>query len=206
MKITVNSLPVAVLTGGETICPKDQATLSISITNGTPPYILDIENHGEVTINTTTADIFVSPLVTTSYKLLKVTDVNGCEAVNMVGAATVVVRELPEIVTGPSPRVTCEYGVVKFEVVATGTDLVYQWYVDKKDGLGFIPLSDAGIYYGAQTPILNLYGVTRDMDGYMFHVTVTTCGSTKQSADVKLTVNTVPEIVQQPKDTTIFNR
>ncbi|HQH24765.1 MAG TPA: PKD domain-containing protein [Bacteroidales bacterium] len=203
VKITVNSLPVAILTGGETICDGDPATLSISITNGTAPYEVYIENHGTETINGPDADILVYPSSTTTYRILSVRDVNGCDAVNMIGNATVIVRDLPHIVTEPVDRAICEYGVLNFSVVATGSDLDYQWYVDRQDGNGFVTLTDAGIFYGVQTPVLNLFGVTRDMDGYVFRVTVSTCGVTRISDDVNLTVNTAPEIQEQPKDTTI---
>ncbi len=203
VKITVNSLPVAVLTGGETICEGDPATLTINITSGTAPYQVEIENHGTETINGTDASILVYPSVTTTYTILSVTDANGCVAVNKIGSATVHVRDLPAIVTDPVDMEICEYGVLNFSVVATGSDLVYQWYVDRQDGNDFVNVTDAGIYYGAQTPVLNLFGVTRDMDGYQFRVTVSTCGVTEQSDDVLLRVNTVPEIVKQPRDTTI---
>jgi len=203
VKITVNSLPVAYLTGGATICPGEPATLTVTITDGQAPYQVNIENHGIETINGPGGDIIVSPADTTEYRILSVIDANGCEALNMIGTATVNVRDLPAIVDHPVDKVICEYGVTAFRVVASGSDLEYQWYLDKKDGNGFVTVTDAGIYYGAKTATLNLFGVTRDMDGFEFYVTATTCATTVHSDTVRLTVNTVPEIVEQPKDTII---
>ena len=207
IKMTVNPLPVAVLTGGATICPTETAILKVTLPAGTGPFELDIENHGVVTGYISDADIIVTPATTTTYRLLRVTDANNCEilspSTNLMGTATVTVRALPLITTPPVDKITCEYGVAVFSVVATGSDITYQWYVDKNDGFGFTAIADGGIYYGSQTATLNLFGTTRDMDGYDFRVIVSGCSTSVQPADVTLTVNTVPEIQTQPGDTTI---
>ena len=83
---------------------------------------------------------------------------------------------------------------------ATGADLTYQWYVNT--GSGFNPVADGGIYFGATNSTLSLFGVTRSMNGYIYHAEVTGCSSTVTSADATLTVNTAPEISTQPHDTT----
>ena len=48
-----------------------------------------------------------------------------------------------------------------------------------------------------------LFGTTRDMNNYVYHAEVTGCSNTVTSADAILTVNTVPEILDQPDDTII---
>ena len=150
------------------------------------------------------ADIVVSPAATTTYTLLSVKDADGCEVVspsgNLLGSATVTVRDLPAITTSPVSKTSCEFGMVNFNVAATGTDLTYQWY--ENTGSGFNPVADGGIYFGATSSSLSLFGVTRLMNGYVYHVVVTGCSSSVTSADAILTVNTTPEIAIQPKDTT----
>ena len=73
----------------------------------------------------------VSPAATTTYRLLRVKDANGCEVLspsaNLIGTATVTVRALPAITTSPVSKITCEFGIVTFSVAATGSDLTYQW-------------------------------------------------------------------------------
>ena len=91
--------------------------------------------------------------------------------------------------------------MVTFNVTATGTDLTYQWYVN--DGSGFAPVVDGGIYFGSSTSSLMLFGTTRLMNNYVYHAVVTGCSTNVTSADAVLTVNTVPEIVTQPLDSTI---
>ena len=105
VEILVNPKPVAVLTGGETICPSQTSILKVNMMVGTGPFELDIENLGTVTGYVSGADIVVSPAATTIYRLLRVRDANGCEVLspsaNLMGTATVTVRALPVITTSP---------------------------------------------------------------------------------------------------------
>ena len=63
--------------------------------------------------------------------------------------------------------------MVAYSVTATGTDLTYQWY--ENQGSGFNPVADGGIYFGATVPTLNLFGATRLMNSYVYHVVVSGC-------------------------------
>jgi len=78
--------------------------------------------------------------------------------------------------------------MVTFNVVATGTDLTYQWYLNT--GSGFNPVADGGVYFGATNSTLSIFGATRLMNGYIYHVVVTGCSSSVTSTDATLTVNT----------------
>jgi hypothetical protein len=204
VEILVNPKPVAILSGGETICPAQNSILKVNMMVGTGPFELDIDNLGTITGYVSGADITVTPAVTTTYKLLRVRDANGCQVLspsaNLLGSATVTVRSLPAITTSPVNKTICEYGMAAFNVVATGTDITYQWYVNT--GSGFNPVVDGGVYFGATNPTLSLFGATRTMSGYVYHVVVTGCSSSVNSADATLTVNTAPEFTAQPKDTT----
>jgi hypothetical protein len=197
VEIKVNARPIAILSGGATICPGDSAILQIELLSGTPPYDVVIENFGAVTDYRSEDTVYVKPLITTTYTLTSVVDSNGCAITtgspNLMGSATINVRDLPVITEDPADTTVCEYGMVTFEVEASGSDLIYQWYVD--DGSGPVAVTDGGIYFGAQTRELYLFGTTRDMDGYVYYADVTTCSTTVTSATATLYVNTVPEIV-----------
>jgi PKD repeat protein len=203
--VTVNPLPVAILTGGETICPAQTSILKVNMMVGTGPFELNIENHGTITGYVSGADIVVTPAVTTTYKLLSVKDANGCQVLspsaNLIGTATVTVRALPAITTSPVSKIACEFGIVTFSVAATGSDLTYQWLVN--EGSGFNPVTDGGVYFGATNSTLSIFGATRLMTTYVYHAVVTGCSTSVTSGDATLTVNTVPEIVTQPKDSTV---
>jgi len=205
VQVMVNPKPVAVLSGGETICPSQNSILKVNVMVGTGPFELDVANFGTITGYVSGADIIVSPGVTTVYTLTRVRDANGCEVIapsagNLIGSATVTVRALPAITSSPVSKTICEFGIATFNTVATGTDLTYQWYVNT--GSGFNPVADGGVYFGAANSTLSLFGATRLMTGYIYHVVVTGCLASVTSADATLTVNTVPEISIQPKDST----
>ncbi len=206
IKVLVNPLPLATLTGGEAICPGQTSKLTVNIPLGTGPFELDIENYPGLTIPgyVSGTDINVNPALTTTYKLLRVRDANGCvvtsPTANLTGQATVTVRALPSITTQPASKTTCEFGLVTLEAVAAGSDLTYQWYVN--DGTGFTAMTDVGVYIGSTTSALSIFGATRTMNGYVYHVIVSGCSVSLSSADANLTVNTSPEIQLQPVDST----
>ncbi len=206
--VTVNPLPVAILTGGGTICPAGVSNLAVNISMGTGPFDIDINNYPGTTINgyNSGTDIPVSPAALTTYTLLRLRDANGCQVTglpNLSGSATVTVREMPAINSPLPDQETCEYGMVTFNVFADGDDLTYQWYVDRKDGNGFVQVRDEGIYFGATMSTLSLFGATRDMKGYVYHVVITGCSKDVVSNDATLTVNTIPEITEQPEEKTV---
>ena len=206
VEVLVNPLPLATITGGETICPGQNSILKVNLPLGMSPFEIDIENYPGLTITgyASGTDIIVSPGATTTYRLLRVRDANGCTVTspttNLTGQATVTVRALPAITTSPVSKVTCEFGMVTFNVAATGSDLTYQWYVDQ--GAGFTPLTDAGVYIGSATSTLSIFGATRNMNGFVYHAAVTGCSVSVTSANAVLTVNTFPEIQLQPVDST----
>nr|HPR13648.1 PKD domain-containing protein [Bacteroidales bacterium] len=204
--ITVNPLPFATLSGGATICLGESAILNVNLPVGLGPFEVDIDpginrinyNSGE--------DIIVSPVNTTTYTITRVRDANGCEVTGLpylTGSATVTVKPDPLITLEPLSAETCEYGIVTFKVEASGIDNTYQWYEDRGLGAGFTQVVDTGLYFGATTPTLYLFGATRDMNGYVYRAVASSCGTDAFSNDVTLTVNTAPEIIFQPKDTTI---
>ncbi len=207
IQIAVNPLPIATLSGGETICPLGSSILKVTMAVGTGPFSIDIENYPGLTINgyVSGADIVVSPAITTTYRVLRVRDANGCQVVapspSIQGTATVTVDLLPSITSfTPSPAV-CEFTVATYKVVAGGTNLTYKWYVN--EGSGFNPISDGGTYFGSSTSDLQIFNTVRTMNGFIYHVVVSGCGNNAQSPDATLTVNVAPEITKHPSDATV---
>ena len=124
IEIRVNPLPIALLTGGETICPGQSSVLRVNLPAGLSPFTLDIENHGTVSGYVSGSDIVVTPAVTTTYRLLRVRDANNCEvnspSASLNGTATVIVSILPSITSfTPSPAV-CEYNLARFDCSCHG--------------------------------------------------------------------------------------
>jgi len=94
------------------------------------------------------------------------------------------VKALPGITLQPQDRATCEFGLVNFDVTATGSDLIYQWFVD--DGTGFIPVPTGGIYSGETSQTLQIWSAVRTMDNYKYHVMVSGCLPDVLSSDAIL--------------------
>ncbi len=208
LHITVHPRPVAILSGGATICPSESTNLTVDMMVGTGPYDVELTSSFDGSIVSVSGyssgdPIAVSPAATTTYTLTSVTDAHGCAVTpatypsNLSGTALVTVRLTPVIVTSPVDVTQCEYGVATFTVTATGTDVAYQWY---ENG---VALSDGGMYYGANNATLNIYGVLRDMDGNVYNAVASNCSTDVPSATAMLTVNTAPEITDQPDDATI---
>ncbi len=113
--------------------------------------------------------------------------------------ALLTVNTRPAIVSSPTDAVICENGDTSFTVSATGSDLTYQWEVDQ--GSGYSPVSDGGVYSGATTPTLTLTSPDRTYDGYKYRVLVSGyCTPAASSGIARLTINTAPEISDQPDD------
>ncbi len=114
---------------------------------------------------------------------------------------TVMVRELPSIVTQPVNSTTCEFGTVNFDVTASGEDISYLWYVDANTGT-FVPVT-GGNYSGQSSPTLQIWSTTRAMNNYKYHVVVSGCLPDAISDDVVLTVNQAPELTVHPSDLSV---
>jgi hypothetical protein len=101
----------------------------------------------------------------------------------------------PEIITQPLDQVVCDGGSASFTVVATGTDLTYQW---RK---GIVELDDlTENISGATTATLTIdpASLSDAVSDYNVVVTGLVDPFTATSINVSLTVNTAPEITLQP--------
>ncbi|MBT3198102.1 MAG: hypothetical protein HN344_10275, partial [Gammaproteobacteria bacterium] len=205
MEVVVNPMPSGLLTGGETICVGESSILNVAIGTGLPPYEVVIENLGTITDYASGDNIPVSPLATTTYRLLRITDNNGCEVLDgsgyLNGSATVNVRILPTITSDPTDVTICEYGMVTFDGAATGDDLLYSWEVN--DGSTWSDVINGGVYSGATTTTLTIFSALRGMNGYQYRLNATTCATTATTNVANLFVQTSPEITAQPTDSTI---
>ncbi len=95
------------------------------------------------------------------------------------------------IVAQPQPIVACEGDRVTFDLVATGTDLLYQWEYD--DGSGFQILNDGAGISGSQSANLVIDPVTLGQDGWVFRGQVSNdCFGSINSQTATLEVLTLP--------------
>ena len=125
--ITINSLPIATLSGDGSICEGGATNLSIVTTNGAPLYDIEYTNGTE---NFTLTDIGDSTGVSTAtmglYNLVSVIDQNGCEATTLNGQANVNINPLPDV------------ALVAYPLQTEITDPLIN-FIDKSTYLSLIP-------------------------------------------------------------------
>jgi len=65
---------------------------------------------------------------------------------------------------------------------------------------GFNPVADGGVYFGATNSTLSIFGATRLMNGYIYHVVVTWMFIIRYSRLMQPSLLIQSEITAQPKD------
>ncbi|TRX48142.1 immunoglobulin domain-containing protein [Fulvivirga sp. M361] len=158
----------AVLSGVSSICEGDNANLSVNLSGGTAPYTLQIDNGvGLISSYSSGSNIIVSPSSTTTYNLISAVDNDGCAAASVSGTPMVTVVSNPVITSFPSSKSVCSGSGTSFSVVASGTSLGYQWF------LNGTPISGGAIYGGSFTsPTLTISNVS-GLGGSNYSVVVT---------------------------------
>ncbi len=117
-------------------------------------------------------------------------------------AALLTVNTAPEIIAQPVASSICENTNTSFSVVAQGTAITYQWFVDT--GSGFTAVSNGGVYAGATSNTLTLTNVPRTYDNYRYRVEVEgTCIPKAISQTVQLDVSIETIINTHPADSAI---
>lgn len=128
--VTVNPLPVALITGNSTVCNGVQANLNIAFT-GTAPFTYTYSdgsnNFGPFNTNSNNISIPVSPSNTTTYSMISVND-NNCSG-TISGSATVTVNQLPSASLSGSP-IICNGQNTSLTINFTGTPPFVYSYTD----------------------------------------------------------------------------
>ena len=130
--ITITSAPSSsILSGTATICNGASTNLIATITGGTSPYDVTIDN-GVGTINNYNSgdNISVSPASSTTYSITSVTDATGCPSVGISGTPTITVNPLPTATIGATTPVCSDDGTT-LTINLTGTA---DWIVKYSDG------------------------------------------------------------------------
>ena len=126
-RIIVNPLPEGTL-GGDVVCLGDTAFLTFMATVGTPPFSIVIDglnsnnpiNAGQGNGNPVWT--FINPPVgSTNYRLLSITDANGCvRTSNPIDSADIVVNPLPTGNLLLAPTTICEGGEAFLSFAGSG--------------------------------------------------------------------------------------
>ncbi len=164
------------------------ATASDNCSGATVTYSVDGAPVGN-TLNNVSFSVAGSPHAVVA----TVTDAAGKTA---SCSFAVTVNEKPSVIAQPVGDAVCLSGDYEFTVTVGGAaPLSYQW---RKNGN---PLSNGGVYSGADTDALNISGLTAAEAGSYDVVVSNNCGSVT-SAPATLSVSSAPYITQQPANQT----
>jgi gliding motility-associated-like protein len=181
--VTVNQLPQGTL-AANTICvgATGQLTFKSSVA-GTGPYTI-VYSDGTTSytasrvVSAVPFDVLVSPIATTTYSIVSVTDASGCirDAGFTAPTAVLTVNDLPAITSQPVSVTNSAGTATTFEVAATGTALTYQWQISVDGGISFVDLLNNVYYAGATTNKLSVSNIALRMNGFRYRVRVSgTC-------------------------------
>ncbi|MBL0744322.1 immunoglobulin domain-containing protein [Chryseolinea lacunae] len=184
--LTVNVAPVitAQPTPSQAICEGSGVTFSIAATGTALTY--QWKKNGVDIAGAQSASYSIANVVTASSGTYTVAVSGTCFPAVVSDGAVLTVREVPEIITGPSSQSVCTGGTVSFTVnPGVTTSPTYQWFRNGTPIAG----SSATLTIASAT-LANAGNYTVRVSG--------ACSPFVTSAPATLTVNTPPVIVTQP--------
>ena len=123
--------------------------------------------------------------------------VTGCSATVTSADATLTVNTPPEIVTQPKDSTICMNAGATFNVTATGTNITYQWQVNR--GAGFVNVVNDANFSGSNLNTLTITNAPGTFNNYIFRVIISgTCGVPVYSNFAVLRVNNPPVVTLNP--------
>ncbi len=129
--LNIHHLPTASITGDQTICHGQQATLTLELT-GSAPWIVTMADAEPVTATATPWVMQVTPSTAYTYTLQEVSDANSC--VNTAeGHAVISMNFAPSTPLAPSAPDTVDHAFVGQSAVAieaVATAISYAWSIE----------------------------------------------------------------------------
>ena len=119
------------------------------------------------------------------------TNTNGCDSVVTLNLT---INPTATITTHPANQTVFVGGIAQFQVIASGTGLIYQWQED--DGSGYNDLTSTGIYSGSSTNTLTISGVNASVqqNGYRCKTSNSSgCSDTTLAAILYISLTSIDE-------------
>ena len=216
IKLTVNTpITVTAQPANSTTCAGFNASFAATASGTGPSYQWQVSTDGGATWNNVTNGGVYSNATTATLNITGATAgmtgyqyrvvVNGtapCGSVNS-NAGTLTVQTAPLVTSSPSNNTLCVGSSNTFTVVASGSNLTYQWQVSTDAGATFTNLANGGPYSGVNTSSLTVNPLTAAMNSYQYKVVVSgSCTPSVTSGTATLTVITPVSITSQPNAVT----
>ncbi|TAH27128.1 MAG: hypothetical protein EAZ07_02530 [Cytophagales bacterium] len=158
---------------------------------------VNITNGGIYSNATTNTLTLINPPLSINGRSYDVVITGTCGSITSNAVVATINAETRIVSSPPNPTIVCEGSGTTFAVIATGTNLTYQWREDAND------LTNAGIYNNVNTSVLSLAATTLAMNNRNYDVLVTgTCGNATSSQAI-LKVNQLTVVSNQPINQTI---
>jgi hypothetical protein len=202
--LTINSTPVITTQpSNQTVCLGDEASFTVVATGSNLTYqwrigVVDLVDGGSIS-GATTATLTIDPTVlldeANNYNVV----VSGaCPTSVTSNNRSLTINSTPVITTQPSNQTVCLGDEASFTVVATGTNLTYQWRI------GVVDLVDGGSISGATTATLTIDPTVLLDEALNYNVVVSgACPTSVTSNNRSLTINSTPVIITQPSNQTV---
>lgn len=183
--VDIPRAPVGITTvPGTAVCPGTPVTLTASAAN----------TYAWTPGGATTQAINVTPAVNTTYDVTLGYGNFGCTA---TASQLITINPPPAFTTQPDNATICDGGNTTFGVVLTGTPpFTYQWQIDQ--GSGFVNVSNAPPFSGANTATLTVTGANSTYNGAIFRVLIGSGCGNATSNTATLTINPLPTISVVP--------
>ena len=208
-KLTVNTAPIISSSpSNSTICENNSTSFSVSATGTSLQYQWQV-NTGSGFINITSAGtnpiyqnftsgtLNVNSVIASNNNFVYRCNISGtCSPSVTSGTATLTVFTAPKITSQPSSVISCEGSINYYEAIASGSNLTYQWQVNK--GKGWADIQSTGSnpsYYNYQNSKLTVDNPVQWNDGYQYRCIINgSCTPSVTTNSVILSVDSKPII------------
>jgi hypothetical protein len=216
--LTVLTAPVVnVNPNSSTLCAGGSTSFSISAGgSGTLGYQWQVSTGGPFSnvpasspySGTTTNTLTVNPATAGMngyvYQCVVTATSGGCSPAATSNTAVLTVNSAASISTNPSSNIVCAGSADSFKVVASGTNISYQWQYSTNGGSTWNNVPNSAPYSGTTSATLLISATTTGMDGYQYRCVVTSavCSPAATSTAATLNVNSLPNVTTNPSNVT----
>ena len=197
--LTLDSVPlITTQPASQTVCEGTSVSFTVVATGTNLTYqwrrgLINLVNSSMIS-GATTATLTINPSAFsdagTNYNVVVA---GSCPTTAISNDVILNLDSIPLITTQPASQTVCEGTSVSFTVVATGTNITYQWYQ------GLIPISNSATISGATTATLTINPSAFSDAGTNYNLVVSgSCPSAVVSSNAVLSIDSVPIITTQP--------
>lgn len=198
--LIVTTAPVIILEPvSQSVCAGDSVSFTVNITGTGVTYqwrkgLVNLINAGNIS-GATGSVLTINPAgladAATDYNVIVT---GACAPADTSLPAALTINSTAAITSDPVSQSTCSGDSISFVVIATGTNLTYQWR------RGLINLVNTGTISGVNNDTLTINPVAVGDGALDYNVIVSggTCAANDTSAMAALTVNTAPVILTGP--------